>query len=138
MAVEIAPLTPKKRGATLVLYGDIPRLPNEPDDPSVCLPTAFKPHALESCESPRRDIESPWHSNQETVIRNWRHTHGGGHVRFWSQWELWCDDKVCGPAVPGRRDTLSYTQRGHLNEAGSLYVWPYFCAAMSNWGLLAH
>ena len=128
----------KKRGATLVLYGDIPRLPNEPDDPSVCLPTAFKPHALESCESPRRDIESPWHSNQETVIRNWRHTHGGGHVRFWSQWELWCDDKVCGPAVPGRRDTLSYTQRGHLNEAGSLYVWPYFCAAMSNWGLLAH
>ena len=132
----------KDRGATLVVYGDNPKLaerdhPKIPvDDPSVCMPTASKPHALESCETQRNTVEW-WVSYDEKVIGNWADTHGG-HVRFWSQWELWCDDKVCGSTVPGRRDTISYTHGSHLNEAGSLYVWPYFCAAMLDWGLLAH
>ena len=55
-------------------------------------------------------------------------------MRFFSQWELWCDDDTCGATPPGRRDwrqdTLGYIDESHLNTAGAMYLWPYLCAAM--------
>lgn len=115
----------KRVGATVVILGDNPSytVQYHIEDVSVCLQNGCTmPASAAAAQLP------------DAPIAEWAASHAP-LVRYWRQWELWCDGGTCSWTVPGT-DSVGYSDGGHLSAQTNAYLWPFMCSAMYDWGLL--
>ena len=120
------PLT-SSRGANLLLIGDTPKIA---EVPWLC-PPEWK------CQTAYASIAASGAVQREVEAKRFAYRHTD--VFFLSTWDLFCDTagggaRSCGSLVPGTA-FRSRWDNTHLNRAGSMYLWPYLCAAFEDRGL---
>jgi len=137
----VLPLMRAKQ-ATLVVLGDRPEMPISSLE--ACYNTRWSSTKVEKCQKPRNFVytHSGYSSGKargtfkadDDTFAPWA-ARNAPHVRFLATWTLWCTDTTCGPEVPGT-SSFGYHDLGHLNAVGDIYLWPFLCSALSDWGLL--
>ena len=128
----------RARGATLLLVGSIPLL--KASDAALCRPTPANPEAAVNCEIPYESAKRPWDyrditerwARADAFAMTWNDT--AYHLKLF---DLFCapHEGTCGAVVPGTA-IPAYDDKIHLSHAGSLYLAPFLCASLNNWGLL--
>ena len=117
-------------GAKLVIIGDVPALPINPRH---CIPSAFRPDAVDACRTPALVGDAIDDVEYKALAS------ADAGVYYMSTYGLFCDparsSDGCGAVVPGT-STFAYADENHLNVAGSLYLWPHLCAFFRSNGLL--
>ena len=129
------------RGAKLVLIQDFPTIPALP---AMCTPTRFNPGAEATCERPYDGVVQTQGYDGEKVdlpigALAEEFVSSRPDAFYFNQTQgLMCtstsETGVCGYVVPGTH-VPAYVDQAHLNLVGSLYLWPFFCAAFRQWGL---
>lgn len=106
------------RGAHLVIMGDPPKLSNRA---YYCLMNTANCYV------------GKFNNDQNKQVGQLANDYSGVH--YFEIFDLFCDNKWCMPNVPGT-NTFAYFDDSHLTTAGSLYLWPYFCAFFMQAGIL--
>lgn len=125
--------------AVVVLGSDVPRktdyhgkevASDHKDGPTArgpsCVPTTAVPNVDSKCFMSKTEVEREF----APLYQVWADLANSTGTFFFDYYQLFCTGETCSAMIPGT-NALAYADSNHLTPAGSYYLWPYMCTAVS-------
>ena len=122
------------RGASLLLLGDVPLLPERAQLCATSIAAAARCETSRATVLEQTAVERNFYSELVQADRT-------NSTYYMPLDELFCDPNAqagreCGVVVPGTH-TVAFLDSNHINTAGASYLWPFLCDFFTRHGLMA-